>query len=122
MLFRSVFGMLITLMDKSGAEAIFIPLFIAFIFYMPIEAYRTAKARLMGEKPRDLLAGFGSQQPIGAYVLILLGVVMLLDNLIPGFDPWRRIGQFWPVILIVLGVVMLRNRMQAPPEETKKDG
>lgn len=118
-----IFGTLIALIDKGGAEAIFVPLFIAFLFYMPIEAYRTAKAKLKGEQPRDLLATLGSKQPIGAYVLIGLGLIMLADNLIPYFDPWRWVGRFWPVILIVLGVLMLRNRMQqSQTEEPRRDG
>lgn len=118
-----VFGTLIALIDKSGAEAIFIPLFIAFIFYMPIEAYRTAKAKLRGEPPKDLLYTLGSRQPVGAYVLIGLGVILLADKLIPYFDPWRWVGRLWPVILIVLGVLMLRNRMQqSQTEEPKRNG
>lgn len=118
-----IFGTLIAAIDKSGAEAIFVPLFIAFLFYMPVEAYRTAKAKLKGEPPKDMLATLGSKQPIGAYVLIGLGLIMLADNLIPYFDPWRWVGRFWPVILILLGVWMLRSRMQqSQTEEPRRDG
>lgn len=119
----AILGTLLTLADRGGGgEALFVLMTIAFWFYMPIEAYRTAKARASGKKSADVLAMWGSKQPIGAYLLIGLGTLLLLDRVIPGFDPFRWVGRFWPVILIVLGLVLLRNRMQAPPEETKKDG
>jgi hypothetical protein len=117
-----VFGTLITLIDRGNAEAVFIPLFIAFLLYMPFEAYRTAKAKSLGQASTDLLTTMGSQKPVGAYVLIGLGVILLLDNIVPGFDPWRWTGQLWPVLLIVLGVLMLRNRVQpSQTEEIKRN-
>jgi Domain of unknown function (DUF5668) len=40
-----------------------------------------------------------------AFILIALGVIFLLDNLIPGFSfPW---GTLWPVILIVIGIALV---------------
>jgi uncharacterized membrane protein len=39
----------------------------------------------------------------GGVILIVLGVLFLLDNLLPSFD----IGQLWPVILIVIGLSIL---------------
>lgn len=116
-----IFGALIAMIDV-GPEAIFVPLFIAFLFYMPIEAHRSAKARIAGQPPPDLLATMGSKQPVGAYILIGLGVILLMDRIIPGFDLRRWTREFWPVLLIVLGVLMLRNRMQKSVEETKRDG
>jgi len=120
-----IFGTLITLADKGHAEALFGMLAAAFYFYMPVEAYRTAKAKMEGKPTADLLAGLGAGQPIGAYVLIALGAVMLLDNLVPGFDPWDYVGRFWPVLLIIFGILLLRKRMEpAPPasQEEKRDG
>jgi phage shock protein C len=41
-----------------------------------------------------------NKKVLGATILILLGVLFLLDNLLPHFD----FGDYWPVILIVIGV------------------
>jgi hypothetical protein len=114
-----IFGSLIALAESGGAAG---PLFgimtAVFYLYMPIEAYRTAKAKMLGQKPESLIPALDSDQPIGAYILIGLGVIFLLDNLVPGFNPWRMIGKFWPIILILLGALLLRNRMQAGKKQS----
>ncbi len=43
------------------------------------------------------------RRPIGGIVLIIIGALMLADNLWPGFS-WM---QYWPVILIIIGVALL---------------
>jgi hypothetical protein len=40
---------------------------------------------------------------IGGLVLIVLGLLFLANNLLPDF----RFGDYWPVILIVIGGVLL---------------
>jgi TM2 domain-containing membrane protein YozV len=47
--------------------------------------------------------------PIGAIILIALGVLLLLDNL--GVLSFRWTAQFWPVVLIVLGIWLAFRRM-----------
>jgi hypothetical protein len=37
-------------------------------------------------------------------ILILLGGLFLYANWKPGFEPWRVIGTYWPLILIFLGL------------------
>jgi len=51
-----------------------------------------------------------SKSRIGAVILIVLGVLFLLSNLgwIPGLG--ALIAQWWPVILIAVGVSMLVQR------------
>jgi len=45
--------------------------------------------------------------PLAGLVLIALGVVFLLDRLVPGFS----IARYWPVLLIILGIwIMVRPR------------
>ena len=46
----------------------------------------------------------------GAFVLIIVGTLFLLSNLgmIPQLGPLLR--QWWPLILIVVGVLMLAQR------------
>jgi TM2 domain-containing membrane protein YozV len=115
------------------------------VFYMVFDAYKTAKARQIGEPPPDpfgferLWGGGGApvarpaatmvageagavppemapgedrRTPVGAIVLIGLGVMFLADTL--GFWHWHWLGRFWPVILIVLGVwTWMKRRPEA---------
>lgn len=47
--------------------------------------------------------------PLGAVILIALGVLLLLDNL--GVLSFRWTAQFWPIVLIALGVWLAFRRM-----------
>jgi hypothetical protein len=79
-----------------------------FYFYMPIDAYRVAKAREEGKlEPSSFLEGEG-RKPVGAIILIGLGVFLLLAN--AGLFRWDWLAQGWPVLLIGLGVWMLADR------------
>ena len=114
----------------------------AFVLYMPIEAYQTAKAKMMGVRAPDpfglnnlnLFGGTtqpaaaagvaegapvegqpveedysgSSRIPVGAFVLIGLGVIFLLEQF--GWFHFDWIGRFWPVILIALGIRVLMKR------------
>ncbi len=117
----------------------------AFIIYMPIEAYKTARAREMGLPAPDpfgfnQLFGSGnlspgvaagavpvagnpstvpaepvetescSRVPIGAFILIGLGVLFLLDEV--GWLHFDWIWRFWPLILIAIGVRVLIKRQR----------
>lgn len=46
---------------------------------------------------------------MGGAVLIVLGLLFLLGNLFPDFN----FGDYWPVLLIVIGVVLLVQRRRA---------
>lgn len=140
----------------------------AFVVYMPIEAYRTAKARLLGlpapdpfgfnnwfssapppvrpvagtpvgavpppmgaayvVPPMSDAAGVvppvdpesfpddegrscrSSRVPIGAVIMIAIGVLFLLDELGALHFDW--IWRFWPLILIAIGVRVLIQRQR----------
>ena len=41
---------------------------------------------------------------VGPIILIVLGALFLIGNLSPGFDPWRLLWLFWPLILILIGL------------------
>ena len=43
---------------------------------------------------------------LGGLILILVGLLLLLDNLIPGFE----FGDWWPLILILIGVSIFMRR------------
>jgi hypothetical protein len=59
--------------------------------------------------------GFGGM-PIGAIILIALGVLLLLDNL--GVLSFHWMNEFWPIVLIALGLWMAVRRMGATPGRT----
>jgi len=122
----------------------------AFCVYMPIEAYKTARAKEMGlpapdpfglnnlfstagparpapdiavgvvpEGSNTPVSGEGqpltdaaycppSRVPVGAFILIGLGVLFLLDEL--GVLHMHNLWRFWPVVLILLGVRVLMRR------------
>jgi len=95
---------------SGGAEAALWICVAGLWVYMPIDAYRTAKARQAGETLSDPLDAFTKERPIGPILLIGAGVLLLLHN----FDwfPWYRISQFfWPAVLIAAGVLMMRKRL-----------
>ena len=94
---------------SGGAEAALWLCIAGLWVYMPIDAYRTAKAKQAGMVLNDPLENFSKGKPIGPALIIFIGFLLLLHN----FDwfPWWRIQQFWPLILIALGIFMFRNRL-----------
>lgn len=114
-----IFGLLVSLLNSSdgrGAEPFFGILLTALIFYMPFEAYHTAKRRQAG-LPVEEWSSFGrgpmpmggGRAPIGPIILIGLGVLFLLDTM--NLIEFREIGRFWPVLLIAVGASMLYSRV-----------
>lgn len=120
-----VYGLLMTIANQtegSGGQPLFIMLIVAFSFYMPFEAYHTAKKRLAGVHVEEWsslidpgLPGRGPRYarraPVGPIVLIFFGIVFLLDSL--HIVEFRDVGRFWPVLLIVVGAYMLYSRLSA---------
>lgn len=142
-----IFATLIWVTDN--VNNLFGLLIAAFYIYMPIEAYKTARAKEMGLPAPDPF-GFNnlfasgpqpnrtaaftpaappagapvgvvpegepvqedprSRVPVGAYVLIGLGVLFLLDE--TGALHFDWIWRFWPLILIAIGVRILMQRQQ----------
>jgi TM2 domain-containing membrane protein YozV len=120
-----IFGSLIALSDRVGSPmcTIFGLGAAAFYFYMVIDSYQTAKAKQLGQTTPEWF-GLGDMKmnaPIGAALLIGLGVLFLLDNL--GIPVFSHIGRYWPVLLIVLGVILLRRRLGGgqPPRTPPTD-
>lgn len=97
--------------DLNGSTLAFVIVaFIAFCFYMPVDAYRVAKARRAGEPEPGFLSERGSRRPVGAIVLIVIGGLILLKN----FDvldlDW--LWKAWPAGLIALGVWLVWARLR----------
>jgi hypothetical protein len=96
--------------DLDGGFKAMMAIFLGgFIFYTAFEAMQTAQAKNRGEIPPDPLESWSKDRPIGAIILIALGVLFLLDNF-HIFD-FIRIGRLWPLILIAAGLYMFRNKL-----------
>lgn len=80
-----------------------------FIFYMAFDSMRVAQAQQKGQVSVDPLQSWSKERPIGPIILILAGAIFLLNN----FDllPFYRIERFWPLVLIAIGALMLRNKL-----------
>ena len=103
----AIFGFISDLDDSF--KAILGILLGGFFFYTAFEAMQTAQARNRGEAPPDPLESWSKDRPIGAIILIGLGVLFLLDNF-HVFD-FIRLGRMWPLILIGVGLYMFRNKI-----------
>ncbi len=105
-----IFGTIISLIDH--APGFFVPLLVAFIFYMPFEAYQTAKRRLTNQPPA---AGFSEGQQVGPVLLIGLGIIFLLDRF-HWIDFDRVVDTLWPLGLIGFGIWLLIRRRSTPAQ------
>ena len=108
-----LWGGLISVASSGGKPPpVFVILVILLTFYMPIEAYRTARALRRGEEVDEfsgLMSVGGGRSPVGGIVLIVVGVLFLLNSL--GFWQLRQLSRYWPVILIAAGVYMIYRRI-----------
>lgn len=115
-----IFGSLIAIANRVGDpfSTIFGLGAAAFYFYMVIDSYQTAKRRQLGQPLEEWLGlgDFKMNAPIGAALLIGLGVLFLLDNF--GIPVFENLGRYWPVVLIVIGIILLQRKIGkggAPP-------
>ena len=72
-----VFGTIISLIDRS--PGIFVPMLVAWIFYMPFEAYQTAKAQATIGTPGQSasLKKQRQRETLGPILLIVMGTLRL---------------------------------------------
>lgn len=112
-------GLAISILNSGSAGTIepLVALMLAvFWIYMPFEAFHTARFRRSG-KPVDSVSslihipGSGTKFPAGPVILIVLGILLLLDNL--GLFDLRRALRYWPALLIAAGVYMLYLRLSS---------
>jgi len=114
-----IFGTLVSVADATDA-ALFSLAAAGFYFYMPFEAYYTAKKRMLGaqgialETPIDRLQQqFGTMKDRelwGGVALIVIGGLYLLGNL--DFFDLHRIARLWPIVLVVLGIWLLKKHQE----------
>ena len=129
-----IFGLLVSIVSSNaamGLEPLFGFLIAAWVFYMGLEAYHTARKRRAGE-PVDEISSLidlhvrGSRFPAGAVVLIIVGMLLLLNT--TDIIPFERIIRYWPVLLIVFGLYLLYARLAGispdqvqPPAENRQE-
>ena len=114
----TIFGGLIAALNSdlsSGYETFCGIVLTCFYLYMPMEAYRVARAHRSGAPEPIPTAPISEgalaiRTPVAAVVLILLGVLFLLANL--GLLQREWFAKAWPVGLIVLGVWILVDRLR----------
>lgn len=122
-----VFGLLVSIVSGHsvrGWEPLFGILIAVWFFYMALEAYHTARKRRDGERVDEFssLIDMGHNAgnfPLGAVILIVLGVLLLLDT--TGIITIDHLLRYWPVGLILLGVYMLYGRLETPPAEVRDE-
>jgi LiaI-LiaF-like transmembrane region/B-box zinc finger len=103
-------GLIVALNSDFGYEPLLGILLGVFCLYMPFEARRTAQLMLSGQKPTSFFSEGAEGRPMGAFVLIAIGVLFLLGNFGYLQEEWFRRG--WPLILIGAGVYLLWKRSQ----------
>lgn len=98
----------------GGFEPLVGMMIAAFWAYMPFEAYHTARKRQLGQPVDEVSSMFPGRvsHSVVPAILIVLGTVLLLDNL--GLLELRRVMRFWPMLLIGAGVYMLYTRLGGP--------
>ncbi len=114
-----IFGTLVSLGDATDA-ALFHLASAAFFFYMPFEAYYTAKKRKLGaegielETPIDRLqqqiGSVKDRELWGGIALVAVGGLYLLGNL-NMFD-LHRLARLWPAALVGVGVWLLKKHQE----------
>jgi hypothetical protein len=118
-----IFGLLISI-ESSGTAHGFEPWFGLLIaiwyFYMPFEAYHTARKRQLGEAVDEFSSVFPLRArrgglPAGPIVIIALGVIFLLDTM--NLVHFEDIVRWWPLALIALGGYMLYCRLSSGDAE-----
>jgi TM2 domain-containing membrane protein YozV len=98
--------------DLSTGYIVFLAIALGcFYCYMPIDSYRVAKARRLGQPDPSVLPESASGRPVGAIVLIVIGVLFLLRN----FDLFdvEWFSRIWPLGLVALGGYLVWSRMKS---------
>ena len=110
-----IFGFLVSLAGSSKVGS-FEPLFdimvAAFFFYMPLQAFHTAKRnalRAAGFQVKDPIAGKQEENLWTGVILTLMGCLLFVNEWVEGFLGGAL--KFWPVVLIGFGAYKIREHL-----------
>jgi len=99
---------LANLQEASGLGPLFVILSIAFYLYMPLEAYHTAKKRILALRGVAVVSPFErthfSELWVGG-LSISFGILFLVNQFVPG--TMRFVFRGWPLALITIGIYNL---------------
>lgn len=121
-----IFGFLVSLAGSSKVGS-FEPLFgimtAAFFFYMPLEAYHTAKRnalRAAGLQLEDRAADKQAENLWTGVILTVMGCLLFVNEWVEGFLEGAL--KFWPVVLIGFGAYKIREHLsrKQPLEAVEK--
>lgn len=118
-----IFGFLISLGKNEGIEdfeTLFHLLTAAFFFYMPLEAYHTARRRLLEARgiPVKPQRNDTRQGLWAGVALTVIGLLLFIDRLHPGFLGIAL--KFWPLILVGFGCHKIWEHFQR--HESSEEG
>jgi hypothetical protein len=110
-----IFGFLISLGNNAGIEGfdtLFHLMTAAFFFYMPLEAYHTAKRRVLEARgiPVEPVRSEASQGLWAGIALTVMGLLLFVDRLHPGF--LGAALRFWPLGLVGFGSYKIWEHFQ----------
>ncbi len=110
-----IFGFLISLGKNEGVEGFDTLIHLmtaAFFFYMPLEAYHTARRRLLEVRgiPVEPVKSEASQGFWAGIALTAMGLLLFVDHLHPGF--LGAALEFWPLALIAFGSYKIWEHFQ----------
>jgi len=110
-----IFGFLVSLAGSSKVGT-FEPLFgimtAAFFFYMPLQAFHTAKRNALhaaGFQVKDPTAGKQEENLWTGVILTLMGCLLFVNEWVDGFLEGAL--RFWPVVLIGFGAYKIREHL-----------
>jgi len=118
-----IFGSLISLSgsdDIAGLNPLFGVLAGAFYLYMPLEAYHTARKRVMALRGIQIITPFEQfhfSKFWAGVAAILFGTLFLVNQFVPGSIGFVLRG--WPIVLILIGIYNLARHFGVDPLKPK---
>jgi hypothetical protein len=110
-----IFGFLVSLAGSSKVGS-FEPLFgimtAAFFFYMPLQAFHTAKRNVLraaGFQVKEPTTGKQEENLWTGVILTLMGCLLFVNEWVEGFLEGAL--KFWPVVLIGFGAYKIREHL-----------
>jgi hypothetical protein len=111
-----IFGFMISVSNRQSIGT-FEPLFglmtVAFYFYMPLEAFHTAKRRMLqasGYQVEESKRNTRQESLWTGVLLTILGGLLFVNELVEGF--LEQALKLWPAVLIGFGIYKIRGYLE----------